>query len=92
MANQEWRDRAKCRDMDANLFFPTEHGDLSTAKAVCLGKDGSPECPVRGPCLEYALALSESDGAGIWGGTSERERRRIRADRRAEKVDGRRVG
>lgn len=66
----EWEELAACRDADQKLFFP-EHGNESTvpAKRICRG------CPVRPECLEYALANDEQ--FGIWGGLSERERRRL---------------
>jgi hypothetical protein len=60
----------ECRGADSNLFFPERGEDTSLAKSIC--KD----CPVRKGCLEYALANVERQG--IWGGTSERERRQIR--------------
>ena len=69
----QWWFSALCRGIDPDLWFP-ERGEVTTlAKAVCA------ECPVRQPCLEYALANSERHG--IWGGKSERERRTIRAAR-----------
>ena len=65
-----------CRGMDPDLFHPTEGQDVSVhritlaAKAVCHG------CPVEVPCLAFALEAHEDHG--IWGGTSERERTRLR--------------
>ena len=59
-----------CRGLDPELFHPERGGSTTDAKAVC----GS--CRVRVPCLEWALATRQPQG--IWGGTSERERRRIR--------------
>ena len=73
----DWRDRAACLGMDGELFFPgKEDGsntDNAAAKEVCEG------CPVRHDCLEYALEAREK--YGIWGGTSERERRDLRRER-----------
>jgi WhiB family transcriptional regulator, redox-sensing transcriptional regulator len=63
-----------CRGADPDLFFPDRGESLEPAKAVCA------ECVVRDECLEFALAAGER--FGVWGGTSERERRRIRRQRR----------
>jgi len=60
---------AKCRDSDVS-FFPTEPTGVEMAKAICY------RCPVKGPCARYAL--DQSEVAGIWGGMSERQRRRVR--------------
>lgn len=69
-----WRDRARCRGMDPALFHPGRGEDTTEPKRVCAG------CPVRDECLAYALANGEK--LGVWGGTSERERRRLRRQRR----------
>ena len=66
----EWVTRANCRGLDPDLFFPERGDPTREAKAVCQG------CRVRSDCLAVALARSEK--FGIWGGMSERERRRIR--------------
>lgn len=71
----EWRRRAACRDSDPDLFFPAgETGpaldQAELAKAVCR------QCPVRGECLDFALASNQE--AGIWGGATEAERRKLR--------------
>lgn len=69
----DWQAAAACRGTDPDLFF-TERGEkTSDAKAVCGG------CPVREECLDYALDNVEK--FGVWGGLSERERRRVRRDR-----------
>jgi len=60
--------------MDPEVFFPQRGERAVHLKAICAG------CPVRSQCLEYALVAGEKHG--IWGGASERERRRIRSDRR----------
>ena len=66
-----WMGRARCRDEDTALFFP-DHGDVPPeAKALC------DECPVRSDCLAYALSMGE-DARGVWAGTGERMRRRMR--------------
>lgn len=71
-----WRENANCKGINPNLFHP-ERGangyDITAAKTVCFG------CLVRQQCLEYALENNEQ--IGIWGGLSERERRRIRSRR-----------
>ena len=80
MANMEvvgeaesWQMFANCLGVDPDLFFPERGASTKEAKAVCQG------CVVREDCLEYALANGEK--VGIWGGLSERERRRIRRQR-----------
>lgn len=69
-----WRQAALCAETDPEAFFPDKGGSTREAKQVCRG------CPVRGECLEYALENEER--FGIWGGLSERERRRLRTQRR----------
>jgi WhiB family transcriptional regulator, redox-sensing transcriptional regulator len=71
----DWRDLASCRDTDPDLFFPVGTTgpaieQIENAKAVCR------QCEVQTECLEYALASNQD--SGIWGGTSEEERRAIR--------------
>jgi len=68
-----WQDLANCLGVDPDLFFPERGASTREAKEVCRG------CVVRGDCLEYALTHGEK--FGIWGGMSERERRRIRRQR-----------
>ncbi|HUZ44711.1 MAG TPA: WhiB family transcriptional regulator [Acidimicrobiales bacterium] len=72
--NLTWRKRAACQGVDPDVFYPVSEEDADTAKAVCA------QCPVREACLEYALAYRERDG--VWGGATERERRRIVRQRR----------
>ena len=67
---RSWQSRANCMGVDPELFFPERGSSTREAKEVCRG------CVVREDCLEYALANSEK--FGIWGGMSERERRRVR--------------
>ncbi len=69
-----WRNRAACKGIDPDIFFPVSEEDAEPAKAICA------ECPVREACLEHALAHREREG--IWGGFTERERRRIVRQRR----------
>ena len=65
-----WQDRALCAQTDPEAFFPEKGGSTREAKRVCRS------CDVRAECLEYALARDERHG--IWGGLSERERRRLK--------------
>lgn len=65
-----WQERALCAQTDPEAFFPEKGGSTREAKKVCLG------CEVRAECLEYALANDER--FGIWGGLSERERRKLK--------------
>jgi WhiB family transcriptional regulator, redox-sensing transcriptional regulator len=67
---QEWQERALCAQTDPEAFFPEKGGSTREAKRICLG------CDVRAECLEYALAHDER--FGIWGGLSERERRKLK--------------
>jgi WhiB family redox-sensing transcriptional regulator len=74
-----WRNSAACRDTDPDLFFPVGQtgpaiDHIASARAVCQ------QCAVKPECLEYALMTNQD--AGIWGGTTEDERRRIRRERR----------
>ncbi|HEU5149216.1 MAG TPA: WhiB family transcriptional regulator [Iamia sp.] len=68
-----WQDFANCLGVDPDLFFPERGASTREAKEVCRG------CVVRADCLEYALDNGEK--FGIWGGMSERERRRLRRQR-----------
>lgn len=72
--NLTWRQRAACRGLDPEIFYPATEDDAEAAKAICA------LCPVREACLEHALARRERDG--VWGGLTERERRRILRQRR----------
>jgi WhiB family redox-sensing transcriptional regulator len=67
---QSWHEAALCAETDPEAFFPEKGGSTREAKKICTG------CEVRAECLEYALANDER--FGIWGGLSERERRRLR--------------
>lgn len=66
---ERWMDLAACAQTDPEMFFPEKGGTARDAKKVCRG------CPVAGECLAYALRRDER--WGIWGGLSERERRRL---------------
>jgi WhiB family redox-sensing transcriptional regulator len=69
-AEQSWQERALCSQTDPEAFFPEKGGSTREAKRICVG------CEVRDECLEYALEHDER--FGIWGGLSERERRRLK--------------
>src|SRR5215212_5848880 len=74
VSDETWRLDALCAETDPEAFFPEQGGSTREAKRVCSG------CAVRMECLEAALANDER--FGIWGGLSERERRRLRLQRR----------
>jgi len=72
---EDWRERAACRDTDPDLFFPVGSTgpaleQIVNAKAVCT------TCEAQVSCLEFALATNQE--SGIWGGTTEEERRKLR--------------
>src|SRR5712691_11157913 len=74
---RRWQEQANCLGVDPDLFFPERGASTREAKSVCRG------CEVRAECLEYALRHGEK--FGIWGGLSERERRRVRRQRALER-------
>lgn len=74
-----WTADALCAQVDLDGFYPEKGGSTRSAKSVCAS------CPVIRPCLQYALDNEER--FGIWGGTSERERRRIPREIAAAKAD-----
>jgi WhiB family redox-sensing transcriptional regulator len=65
-----WQADALCAQTDPEAFFPEKGGSTRDAKRICTG------CNVKAQCLEYALANDER--FGIWGGLSERERRKLK--------------
>ncbi|MCG7309941.1 WhiB family transcriptional regulator [Brachybacterium halotolerans subsp. kimchii] len=69
-AEVSWQERALCAQTDPEAFFPEKGGSTREAKKVCVS------CEVRAECLEYALENDER--FGIWGGLSERERRKLK--------------
>jgi WhiB family redox-sensing transcriptional regulator len=77
MEDRGWQSRANCMGVDPDLFFPERGASTREAKEVCRG------CVAREDCLEYALDNGEK--FGIWGGMSERERRRLRRARAIER-------
>jgi WhiB family redox-sensing transcriptional regulator len=68
----DWQDRALCAQADPEAWFPEKGGSTREAKKICRG------CEVRAECLEYALTNGER--YGIYGGLSERERRRLKRE------------
>ena len=68
-----WQDLANCRGANADLFFPERGASTRQAKSICRA------CTVQNDCLEFAIKNGEK--FGIWGGLSERERRKIRRER-----------
>lgn len=79
-ASIEWRREAACKDLDPNLFFPIgvtgpAVDQIAAAKSICS------QCPVRGECLDFAITTNQE--FGVWGGTTEDERRVLRRQWRA---------
>jgi WhiB family redox-sensing transcriptional regulator len=74
-ADYTWRSKAICRDTDPDLFFPIGTTGLALTQ-IARAKEVCGECPAQSDCLEYALETNQD--SGIWGGTSEEERRHIR--------------
>jgi WhiB family redox-sensing transcriptional regulator len=72
----DWMENGLCRQVAPSTFFPNDGVGVDVARRIC----GT--CPVQAPCLEYALV--ERIDHGVWGGASERERRRILKRRRQE--------
>ncbi|MGB6057793.1 MAG: WhiB family transcriptional regulator [Microthrixaceae bacterium] len=73
----QWMADGNCADKSPSQFFPSDGVGVEAARKVCVG------CPVISECLEYAL--SNRIDHGVWGGTSERERRRILKSRAVER-------
>lgn len=71
---QPWMRLAACRSMDTEEFYPPRGGDLAGPRAVCA------ECPVQNECLNYAI--ENGDHFGIWGGLSDKQRRKVRRQQR----------
>ncbi len=76
MDETSWMAQGSCASIPPSTFFPSDGSGVEVARKICA------TCAVKGPCLEYALA--ERIDHGVWGGCSERERRRILKRRRAE--------
>ena len=71
-----WMAKGNCADKHPSVFFPSDGGGVEKARRICA------DCPVKESCLEYALRNRIDHG--VWGGASERERRRILKRRRLE--------
>ncbi|QDF18539.1 WhiB family transcription factor [Gordonia phage Pupper] len=65
-----WRDGGRCAEVDPEMFYPEKGGSTQDAKAVCRS------CEVKVECLDFAVKTDER--FGVWGGLSERERRRLK--------------
>lgn len=76
--NSDWMEEGKCREVAPAIFFPSDGLGVQKAQRICA------TCPVSSECLEYAL-VNRIDH-GVWGGCSERERRRIIRRRRLDQV------
>ncbi|HEY9557755.1 MAG TPA: WhiB family transcriptional regulator [Acidimicrobiales bacterium] len=74
----EWMTRGLCTNVPPAIFFPSDGAGVDVARKICA------DCPVREACLEHALANRIDHG--VWGGCSERERRRILKRRRAGRM------
>ena len=77
--NTDWMATGLCADKPPSLFFPSDGVGVDVARKICA------DCPVKEPCLEYAIRNRVDHG--VWGGCSERERRRIIKRRRAEAAE-----
>ena len=75
MQDTSWIAEGKCREQSPEMFFPSDGVGVEIAKRVCA------VCPVREPCLEYALLHNIEHG--VWGGASERARGRMVRQRRS---------
>ncbi len=74
----DWMSGGKCRELSPSIFFPSDGVGVQAAQKICA------ECPVAAECLQYAL--EERVDHGVWGGKSERERRRMLRRRRVGQV------
>ena len=94
---EDWVSKARCRGMDPNIFMPEPGDSTAEIKEICNGNQsrrfnrdkqryetvGNPPCPVRGQCLQYAMEIP-GKVVGIFGGTSEKERRALKSEFRME--------
>jgi WhiB family transcriptional regulator, redox-sensing transcriptional regulator len=76
--NSDWMATGRCRDMDPAIFFPSDGVGVQFAQRICS------DCPAQPQCLEYALVHRVDHG--VWGGASERERRRLLRLRRRSRA------
>lgn len=82
MTTEAWRESALCAQADPEVFFPAPGGrGGEPARRICR------QCPVTAECLEVALSRPAHSDEGIWGGTTPKERRAIRAARNDELND-----
>ena len=72
--DNDWMARGSCRTVEPSVFFPSDGVGVEVARQICQ------TCPVKQQCLEYAI--QHRIDHGVWGGASERERRRIARRRR----------
>ena len=79
-AEAKWMADAACRGMDTSLFYPSRgaNKDVVASRKICNA------CQVQEECLDYALSLVEREDYGVWGGTSGRQRRAIREEKRRQ--------
>lgn len=73
-----WMARGLCSQLPPTMFFPSDGAGVEVARKICA------DCPMKAPCLEHAL-VNRIDH-GVWGGCSERERRRILQIRRSDRA------
>ncbi|MEB3023458.1 WhiB family transcriptional regulator [Mycolicibacter sp. MYC098] len=85
-AADRWQEQSSCKEADPEMFFPEKGGATSAAKRICKS------CPVKRECLQHALDHDER--FGIWGGLSERERRKLKPNQDVDELPApvRRVG
>lgn len=76
--HERWRDRAKCKGMGPDYFYPEAQAELTKRKSFCN------DCIVQRHCLAYALLVPNNPG--IWGGTSEKERIKLLRTRQADAI------
>ena len=76
--DNQWMARGKCQNVAPDTFFPSDGLGVIRAQRICAS------CPVQDECLEYAI--ENHIDHGVWGGRSERERRRIIRARRGQNV------
>ena len=85
----DWRGQAACLGLDTNLFFPAV-GDGTTVRqalAVCNGDLDNPACPVKEQCLAFAMSFDQDeDVAGIFGGLTSADRKKLRKERKTERM------
>lgn len=95
MEQRAWMQKGACRGVPSDVFYPDEDDPgnaarVHIARRVCNGDPelGRSPCPVKEECLEWALLHNEK--LGVWGGCSERERRRIKRKRQKDARKARR--